>query len=197
MNARKLAIVLGIVLIAAVELGRAIPIVSAAKDAPEENLDVRYAQAQLELAQANLRKVERANERFPKTLSAFVIGEYARDLAIAKAQLENAKRGGDAEMFQTWLERAQSNVKSAESIYENALSTNRRQPNSVDSLDLERLRLRLEVMRLQLQRGQSLAAGSHEQKMQWQITVLNDEVARLKEQTSRISPQNRLYPWRY
>src|ERR1700681_420953 len=108
MNARRLAAVLGILLIAAVELGRAIPAVSAAKDAPEENLDVRYARAQLDLAQANLRKVERANERFPKTLSAFVISEYAQDLAIAKAQLENAQRGGDAEMFQTWLQRAQS-----------------------------------------------------------------------------------------
>ena len=33
--------------------------------------------------------------------------------------------------------------------------------------------------------------------MQWQISVLNDEVARLKVQTSRITPQTRVYPWRY
>lgn len=41
------------------------------------------------------------------------------------------------------------------------------------------------------------SATAANQKLQWQPQTLNDEVARLKEQISRIAPQARVYPWRY
>jgi hypothetical protein len=59
------------------------------------------------------------------------------------------------------------------------------------------MRLRVEITRLQYERGAALASAPSDQKLQWQISVLNDEVSRLKVQTSRITPQTRVYPWRY
>ncbi len=188
-------------------VGRAQP-VPAAKDATEkegqaaakenagESLEMRYARAQLQLAEANLRKVEKTNAKFAKTVSNAVISEYVEDLAIAKTQFDNSQRG-HFDQYPTWISAAKSNWKSAEANYRNASSANQRQFGSVDPIDLERLRLRVEITKLQYERGMALVDASSEKKMQWQIAVLNDEVSRLKVQTSRITPQTRVYPWRY
>ena len=176
-------------------MGRAIPAPDEKNNA--ESLDVRYARAQLRLAETNLRKVELTNERFAKTLSAAVISEYQEDLVIAKAQLQNTLQGGELDQYTTWVRAAESNWKSAEANYKNASSANQKQPGSVGGIDLDRIRLRVEITRLQFERGKALASAPMDKKLQWQISVLNDEVARLKIQTSRIAPQTRVYPWRY
>lgn len=160
-------------------------------------LELQYAQAQYDLAEINLKKIEATNQRFSKTISAAVIAEYVEDLAIAKAQLESAQQGTDPDLFTGWLRRAESNLRSAESYYKTATAVNERQPGTVDPFDLKRLKLRVDITRLQYERGQLLAGAGADQKLQWQVQILNDEVARLKEQTSRIAPQTRVYPWRY
>jgi hypothetical protein len=160
-------------------------------------LELQYAQAQFDLAETNLKKIEATNQRFSKTISAAVIADYVEDLAIAKAQLESAKQGNDPDLFTVWLRRAESNLRSAESYYKSATAANQRQPGTVDPFDLKRLKLRVDITRLQYKRGRLLAGAEADQKLQWQVQILNDEVARLKEQTSRIAPQTRVYPWRY
>ena len=84
-----------------------------------------------ELAEANLRKVERTNEKFAKTLSAAVISEYVEDLAIAKAQYDTVKRG-ELDQYPTWVRGAQSNWKTAQANYNNAELVNKSQSGSVD-----------------------------------------------------------------
>ncbi len=117
-----------------------------------ESLEMRDARAQLQLAETNLRKVQKTNEKFAKTLSAAVISEYVEDLAIAKTQFENVSRG-QFDQFPTWLSAAKSNWKSADAHYRNAYSASQRQAGSVDPIDLQRLRLRVEVTKLQYEAG--------------------------------------------
>ncbi len=201
MNRRRLVLVAGWLLLSALTMGpvwRALAADETSNDVEKrQKLEVQYAQAQFDLAETNLKKIEATNQRFPKTVSAAVIAEYAEDLAIAKAQLDSAKEGSDPDLFSGWLRRAESNMRAAEAYYRSATTANQRQPGTVDPLDLKRLQLRVAVTRLQYERGQLLTGAGAEQKLQWQVQVLNDEVARLKEQTSRITPQTRLYPWRY
>jgi hypothetical protein len=163
---------------------------------PKE-LEIGYAEAQYKLAEVSLKKLEATNQRFPRTVSASVMADYAEDLAIAKAQLDNARAGNDTDLFQGWIRRVESNLKTTQASHQSALVANQRQPGTVDPLDVERLRLRVEINQMQLDRGKLLAAAPLEEKLEWQVQVLNDEVARLKEQTSRIAPQTRVYPWRY
>jgi hypothetical protein len=161
------------------------------------NLELAYAEAQHKLAEVSLRKLELTNQRFPRTISSSVIADYAEDLAIAKAQLDSARRGADADLFLGWVRRVESNMKTAEASLASARTANQRQPGTVDPLDVQRLELRVEIAKLQLDRGKLLANAPLDQKLEWQVQVLNDEVSRLKEQTSRIAPQTRVYPWRY
>jgi hypothetical protein len=160
-------------------------------------LEVAYAEAQFKLAEVSLKKLELTNQRFPRTVSSSVIADYTEDLAIAKAQLDSARRGVDADLFLGWVRRVESNMKTAEASLASARTANQRQPGTVDPLDVQRLELRVEIAKLQLDRGKLLANAPLDQKLEWQVQVLNDEVARLKEQTSRIAPQTRVYPWRY
>ncbi len=198
MYLRRVMKVAGVLLLAVAGLVRAIGAAPADKvDASPANLELRYAKAQYKLAETSLKKLELTNQRFPKTVSASVIADYAEDLAIAKAQLESAQQNAGADLFAGWVRRVESNLKTAEASYTSAQTANQRQPGTVDTLDLERLRLRVEISKLQLERGRMLASAPLDQKLEWQVQVLNDEVARLKEQTSRIAPQTRVYPWRY
>jgi hypothetical protein len=198
MYLRRVMKVAGVLLLAVAGLVRAIGAAPADKvDASPANLELRYAEAQYKLAETSLKKLELTNQRFPKTVSASVIADYAEDLAIAKAQLESARQNAGADLFAGWVRRVESNLKTAEASYTSAQTANQRQPGTVDTLDLERLRLRVEISKLQLERGRMLASAPLDQKLEWQVQVLNDEVARLKEQTSRIAPQTRVYPWRY
>jgi hypothetical protein len=75
------------------------------------NLELAYAEAQFKLAEVSLKKLELTNQRFPRTISSSVIADYAEDLAIAKAQLDSARQGADADLFLGWVRRVESNMK--------------------------------------------------------------------------------------
>ena len=73
------------------------------------------------------------------------------------------------------------------------MAANQRAPGSFEALDIERFRLRAEVTRLQLERGQLLAHASREAQLAWQLELVNNEVQKLKEE-SRTAPFS--YAWR-
>jgi hypothetical protein len=204
MEARRLWTVAGVGSASAFTLAIVATVVSAdvadkpaaASESPQ-NLEMKYAEAQYKLAETNLRKVELTNQRFQKTVSASVIADYTEDLAIAKSQLDGVREGGHDVLFAGWIRRVESNLKTAEASYNSARLANQRQPGTVDALDVERMRLRVEIARLQLEQGKMLASATVDERLRWQVQVLNDEVASLKVQTSRIAPQTRVYPWRY
>jgi len=204
MEARRLWTVTGVGSASALTLAIVATVVSAdvadkPATAPEsaQNLEMKYAETQYKLAETNLRKVELTNQRFQKTVSASVIADYTEDLAIAKAQLDGVREGGPDVLFAGWLRSVESNMKTAEATYNSARLANQRQPGTVNVLDVERSRLRFEIARLQLEQGKLLASATVDERLRWQVQVLNDEVASLKVQTSRIAPGTRVYPWRY
>ena len=52
----------------------------------DRNLELAYAEAQHKLAEVSLKKLELTNQRFPRTVSASVIADYAEDLKRRKGQ---------------------------------------------------------------------------------------------------------------
>lgn len=164
----------------------------------QESLDVRYARMKLQLAQANLEKVQRMNQRVSGAVPAEVIREYLQDVAVARARLQ-AAAGGGGNPFQAWMSRAEAAAQSAELQWNNALAINRRTPGTVETIDVERLRLRSEVARLDLERGQALLDASPEAQRQWQVDFLENEVQRLNEEVLRKPPTQQYYPlwWWY
>jgi hypothetical protein len=164
---------------------------------PAEGLDLRYARAQLALAETNLKRVELINKQVARAVSGKVVDEYRGDVDVARVRLEAAERG-ESDSFQVWLRAAEASVKSAERAWQNATIANQHMPGTVEPVDVERLRLRAEVYRIDLERGRALAGGPHEAQLEWRVRMLSDEVDRLNEAVFRMGPPRSSYLfWRY
>ncbi len=169
-----------------------------ASDPSSENVEVRYARAQLQLAEANLNRVQQSNKQTARSVPSSVVAAYQRDVEVAKTRLALATAGQAASEFQVWLDRAQAERTAAETNYSNATAVNSRAAGAFDPLDIERFRLRAQVAKLQLERGQALVNAGREAQMQWEIDLLDNQVQRLREESSRATPNIRLYPyWRW
>jgi hypothetical protein len=163
-----------------------------------ENLEVRYARAQVQLAETNLKRLEQSNKRMPRSVPSSVVAEYQHDLQVAKTRLQQATAGQAASDFQVWLQRADVERRAAEMTWKNATAANARAPGTFHPLDIERYRLRAEVAKLQLERGQLLVDSGQEAQLQWEIDLLDNQVQRQKDETSRATTFIGFYPlWRW
>ena len=102
---------------------------------------MRYARAQMQLAEANLNRVEQSNKRVARSVPSSVVAEYQHDVQVAKTRLEQATAGQAASEFQVWLQRAEAEQRTAETTWKNATAVNGRVPGTFDPLDIERFRL--------------------------------------------------------
>ncbi|MGD9636012.1 MAG: hypothetical protein AB7G28_01745 [Pirellulales bacterium] len=168
--------------------------VPAASDRSGESVDVRYARAQLQLAEANLTRVQESNKRVARSVPSSVVAEYQYDVDVAKARLEQATGGRAASEFQVWLRRAEAEQKAAATNWRSATAANQRVPGTFGELDIERFRLRAEVATLQLERGRLLTNAGREAQLQWEVELLDDQVQRLKEEAGRATSFIGLYP---
>ena len=177
--------------------GAAPPAAEGAPAQSGESLDVRYARAQFALAEANLKRVDQINQQVARAVSGKVVDEYRRDVDVARARLDAAERG-ESDSFQVWLRCAEASLKSADRAWQNAVVANQHMPGTIDQVDVERLRLRAEVYRIDLERGRALAGGTREAQLQWRVRMLSDEVDRLNEAVFRMGPPRSSYLfWRY
>ena len=159
-----------------------------------ESIEVRYARAQVQLAEVNLNRVEQSNKRVAGSVPSSVVDEYQHDVQVAKTRLEQATAALAASDFPVWLERADTERRAAETTWKKATTLNRRVPGTFRPLDIEGFRLRAEVAKLQLERGQTLVESGREAQLQWQIEMLNNQVQRLKEESRRATSSVVFYP---
>lgn len=130
-----------ILIAAACWLGQ-LPATSAPSETNSESVEVRYARAQLQLAEANLNRVEQMNKRLARSVPDSVVAEYQQNVRVAKTRLEQAVVAPAASEFQVWLQRALAERNTAEKTWKNATAVNGRSPGAFEPLDIERFRLR-------------------------------------------------------
>jgi hypothetical protein len=170
-------------------LGAAAPAVN--KDNKAESNEVRSARAKLRLAELSLQKAQEANRKVAGTLTTGLIAQYADDVELARLQLQNATRPEGRDAHRAYLLRAELVRHAADAQLKRATEANGRARGVVSANELERLRLDAEIAQLRVERGQSLIDAPPDAKLQWQVDLLNDELARVKEQTYLLG-QNRL-----
>lgn len=167
-------------------------------NAPADSLALRHAKARLRLAELNLKRVQRSNQKMAGTVPADIAAEYREDVELAKARVQAAAAGDARGQFQVWLQTAEAAAKAAEAQWQSARIANQHQPGTVDDLDVERLKARVEVAQWNVLEGRSLIDKPREAQLQWQADFLGDEVARLQDQVLRNPPVSRVYPiWPY
>ena len=158
----------------------------------EETIDTeQYAKAQLRLAELTLAKAQEFNRKIPRTLSSAVMDQFKSDVEVAKLQLERVARNGAIDAYQELLTRAEVDVRAAEAKLKAGQHSNQVVPGSVGAIDLERLKLNIDVARFQLERGKALASASAGEKLQWELEMLSSTFNKLRTQVMIIS-QNRL-----
>jgi hypothetical protein len=163
-------------------------------DAKPESVEVRYARAQLRLAEANLNRVAERNKQAARSVPSSVVSEYKDDVRVAQTRLQQATTGQSTNEFKVWLERSAVEQRAAETDWKNAIAANKIASNTFVALDVERFRLRAEVAKLQLERGKSLADAGRDAQLQWQAELLDNQVQRLKEESRDATPGTGLYP---
>ena len=186
MTCQRLAVAVGILLFSGALVYRATAADPAPSDADKESVVVRCARAQVKLAEATLQKAQQTNKRLPRLLPTDMMSQLSDDVAIAKAQLESILQTKQADSLAGWLRRAESGLRAAEVNLKNASNVNKQAPGTFGPLDIDRLRLRVEIAGMQLERGRSLVAATLDAKLQWQVDMLNDELGRVREQTAKI-----------
>lgn len=159
-----------------------------------DSLEVRYARAQLQLAEANLKRVNESNKQLERTVPSSIVAEYQDDVRVAKTRLDLAAAGRSADAFQVWLARAEAERRAADTTWQKATTVNESAPNTFAPIDVERFRLRAELAKLQLERGQQLVGATHEAQSQWQSDLLDNQVQRVKEETRDGMQSIGLYP---
>jgi hypothetical protein len=163
-----------------------------------ENIEIRCARAQLQLAEANLNRAEESNKRVARSIPSSIVADYQNDVQVARTRLERVTAGEAASEFQAWLQRAEAERRAAETTWKSAVEVNDRVAGTFDPLDIERFRLRMEVATLQLERGKSLVNADRVTQLRWELDVLDNQVQRLKEASNELTPFNSLYPiWRW
>lgn len=159
------------------------------------SLELRYAEAQLKLAEVNLQKVQRMNERVARAVPGDLIAEYREDVEVAKLRVQHLASGKEESRLRVWLRRAEADAKAAQARWKSGVAVNERAPGTIDPLDLERLRVQADVARLRLARGRAVADQSQEAQVQWQLNYLSDEVQRLNEEALRRLTTTRPIPY--
>ena len=190
----KLAAAVGLLLIG-YQLACAVgPAKEAEHAGGQESLDVRYAQAQVALAEANLKRLREMNQKVAGSVSADTLVSFERDANVARAVLRAAQSGADADEFDVWLRRADADVGYSAVQWRGAVAANRRVAGVISPTDVERRRLRLEMNRLELQRGQALVHAAADRKLAWQLSLINNEMQQLKDEVRQTVPTAPLYP---
>jgi hypothetical protein len=162
-----------------------------------ESLEVRYCKAQLQLAEANLQRVEKLNRKVARTVPAAVVDEQRHDVDIARLRLRAAEAGTAGDEFAVWLSRAQADYREAETRWKSALAANQRSAGTFDAAEVERFRLRSQLYRWQYARGQALAKATPDEQLAWRIELVTNQMQRIKEDAIRIAPVARSYHYYY
>jgi hypothetical protein len=191
MNLRRLVAMAGFLAVCGATLYHSGSAAPPANKTQPESLDVRYARAQLRLAELTLQKAQEMNRKVAGTLTGGLVSQFADDVEFAKVQLQNATRPEGVDAHQAYLLRAELARRAAQSKLKKANEANQRAPGVVSASELERLRLGVELAQLRLERGESLASAPADAKLQWQVDLISDELARVGEQTYLLG-QNRL-----
>lgn len=190
MNFRRLATGVGILAICGVALYRSGSAAPASKDAQTDSVAARYARAQLRLAELTLQKAQAMNQKVAGTLVGSMVSQLADEVEFARLQVRSTGQTGEVDPLQACMQRAELGLRLSEARLRRATEANQRVPGTVQPLDLERLRLGVEVAQLRIESGRSIADASPNAKLQWQIEMLSEEMSSLRQKTYLLG-QNR------
>jgi hypothetical protein len=139
-----------------------------------------YAQAVLEVAQADLAKAREANARAPETIPSSVVRGLQSDVAMAQARV-SAMQGPIAEGADNpYTLAAKDALSFAEENLQQAQTVNSRVPGAISKAELDRRQADVDLAKARLQVAGLLGKVSPQEAAQWELLQLQEDVHDLR-----------------
>lgn len=142
-------------------------------------LEIRYAQADLELAMARLAQAESQNKLTSGTISQEMIDALKAGVKLTQDQLQQLTGKGSANPYAPQIAAAADIVKALENDHSESLQANKLQAGSVAEPQLRREQAEIEVAKARLAALQSLSQQPLEVRLDWEIHQLQDDIRAL------------------
>jgi hypothetical protein len=152
---------------------------------PAPDLQLRYAEARLKLAELNLARAREATRKIETSIGPREIGRLESQVRLARRQVEIARERPRTTVNQTNLAAAEIAVADARADLAAAGRAIERNPGAISAINLERLRTKLELAELHLQLLEQPAyVPSLIDEMQWHIDQLTNQLIDLRHQVA-------------
>jgi hypothetical protein len=144
-------------------------------------LEIRYAQANLELANARLAQAESQNKLTAGTIDPDTIELLKGGVKLAQAQLRqlDSQTGSNANPYAPQVLATEYVIAALANNHNESLQANKLQPGAVPAAQLQREQAEIDVARARLAALQSLAQQPLEVRLKWEIGQLQDDIRSL------------------
>ncbi len=146
-----------------------------------QSLNVRYAEADLELAELDLRQALDRNQEMPNLITDVAIKRLKHHVTIAREQLKQFRRGQEADVHEIFLASAESAALNADEEVKRLRQIHDRLPSMTTTRDLERALAVQKVAQLHLERTRARKVSESDvYVLQWQVGDLQNQVLELQ-----------------
>jgi hypothetical protein len=157
--------------------------------AADKSLDVRYAQAFLKMAEADLRKAQDANERVAGTIPDSVLQPLQSTVIVAKERLDQLEHPNDKNN-NPYLDSAEAMLKIARDNWKQALTINQRAAGAIRQSEVDRLQAVAELAQVRVEQARALDLQSPLACAIFDLEQLRLEVHQLFLNVSRLRDRN-------
>ncbi len=190
-SARSMTIATGLV-IAAVTFCGVVRLPELAGAEPSgESLDLQYAEAYLKLAQSELDIFENANKAVPGSISADEVSMAKENVQVFQKQVEAVKQGKKFDRMQALVQLASHRILRAQADLRRAELVNRQVPGTFGADRIEKIKATEELAKLDYEAGKAAMSASADDQLMWRVTVLEDEIMRLRDEVGKVDSQRR------
>ncbi|HEY4308407.1 MAG TPA: hypothetical protein VGN12_03045 [Pirellulales bacterium] len=145
----------------------------------EKELDIRVAEAYLNLMEATLRKYEDTNRRAPNTIRPTIIQGVQDAVRKARERVQLAQ-GDDINDSQIYVSSAEGDLRLAEDALSKAEAANRRLSGAISQGEVDRLRAQRDLAKVKIEKAKHLAAESPLSNVRFELEQLREEVQELR-----------------
>jgi hypothetical protein len=142
-------------------------------------LEMAYAQANLQLAQARLAQAQHENEQVAGSISVGALDQLKAGVQLTQQRLRQLESGAPGSPYAAQIAAAEEVLRGLEAEYAGSVKANSIQAGSVADVELRRAAAEVAVAKARLASLKDLAQQPPEIRMQWEIGQLQDQIRAL------------------
>jgi hypothetical protein len=143
------------------------------------DLEKRYAEANLELAQARLAVAESQNNAVAGTIAKQTMDYLQTGVQVSRDQLKQIAVNKNANALSPQIAAIEGTIQALETNYAESLKANQLQAGAVADVELRREQAEISVAKAKLAALQSLNQQSPQVRVEWEIRMLQDDIRAL------------------